>query len=543
MTNLNTFHSGELAAQKQAGAGDVASWAADFIRDHMPGQHRDFYGALPFLVVAAEGPSGRPWVSILEGQKGFATPPDPRTLELRTRLHPSDPLASSIASGTDIGVLGIELATKRRNRLSGFIQADRDGQLRIDIRQTFGNCPQFIRERNWHRVSDNVPANAVTSQELSAEQMMRIAKSDTMFIGSGHRGEPDAPSSGYDASHRGGEPGFIQVVDAKRLRIPDYSGNNFFNTIGNLMENPQIGLLFIDFETGGLLHISGSATIDWEPENPHDPAARRMIDVTVEEVVDRPRALTLRWSSDSATGRQLRVAKKVMETPEIVSLYLRPDDELPLEEFEAGQHLPIEFSIPDQDEKVRRSYSLSGPPKGDFYRLSVKREELGIASRHIHDTLKVGQFISTARPAGDFILPQGETPLVLVSAGVGLTPMLSMLHAIVQQQSDRSVWFVHGARDGRHHGFRDEVDSLVASRPNIRRAIHYSNPLESDRKGRDFDFTGRITPASLIELDAPADAHYLLCGPATFLSQIQSGLIDRGVPDHHIHHEMFGPGS
>lgn len=294
MMDDQPFHAGELAAQRRAGAGDVASMASRMIRDHMPQQHRDFHTSLPFVILSASNEEGRPWITVLEGEEGFIASSDARTLIFDALPRPDDPLAKAMWSGTEIGLLGIQFATRRRNRLSGFIRGHERG-LRLDVRQAFGNCPQYIHKREWGRDRNNVPEKACVSTSLSSDQIMRIESADTLFIGSGQQGEEGAPSNGYDASHRGGKPGFVQVSDETHLHIPDYAGNRFFNTIGNLIENPLVALLFIDFETGGMLHISGRATIDWDLVDNRDHAALRMIDMEVEAVVDRPAALSLRW--------------------------------------------------------------------------------------------------------------------------------------------------------------------------------------------------------------------------------------------------------
>ena len=218
-----------------------------------------------------------------------------------------------------------------------------------------------------------------------------------------------------------------------------------------LLENPAIGIVFVDFDTGGLLHISGRARVDWDPRDARDPNAQRMIDVTIEAVVDRLAALSLRWSRDDDGLRDLVVTRKVIEAEDITSFYLTAADDKPLARFDAGQHLPIELDIPGQRGPVKRSYSLSGAPSAETYRLSVKREEQGIASRFLHDQVHVGSRIAARAPSGDFGIPDHDSPLVLVSAGVGLTPMLSMLHAAAEENADRPIWYVHG-EIGRAHG-------------------------------------------------------------------------------------------
>ncbi|MEM8813803.1 MAG: pyridoxamine 5'-phosphate oxidase family protein [Pseudomonadota bacterium] len=536
----NPFHVGELEAQERAGVGDVASRVAGFIRDFMPQQHRDFYASLPFLVVSSGDEAGRVWITLLEGPDGFIRSPDQETLTLGTELDPLDPLAPTLQAGSDIGVVGIELATRRRNRLSGTLSPNGNG-FTLDVRQTFGNCPQYIHEREWHRVANPNEKSALRSDHLTAEHIARIGAADTLFIGTGYQGEADARSTGYDASHRGGEPGFVNIVDRNRLRIPDYAGNNFFNTIGNLLSNPRVGLVFVDFGTGGLLHVTGRAEIDWEPDPAREPGARRAIEVTIETVVDRPSALSLRWDTDGSAVRSLTVSRKESEAEGITSFYLSSKDGRPLPTFEAGQHLPIELEVPGQTGKVRRSYSLSGSPGAEGYRLSIKREPDGIASRHMHDVVKEGDVIDARRPSGDFVVTCNQCPLVLASAGIGLTPMLSMLHATAGDSDDRPIWFVHGARNGSQHALRDEVDGLVKDRPRVSKQVIYSRPNNEDRLGHDYDSVGHVTAETLLGLKAGPNAHYMLCGPAAFIADIQSGLEAAGVPADQIHFETFGP--
>ncbi|PRD42607.1 ferredoxin [Phyllobacterium phragmitis] len=535
------FHAGELEAQRRAKVGDVASWAGSFIRDHMPDQHRDFFAALPFLVVAGGDGEGWPWVTIIEGPAGFASSPDPRRLSVAARLHPQDPLSGALSPGAGIGILGIELATRRRNRLNGVVRATDDGFV-IEVRQSFGNCPQYIHERAWRRVETGRAAKSRISHRLDPDQQVRIAAADTLFIGSGHSTGGDRSSDGYDASHRGGSRGFVRVSDdGMLLRIPDYAGNKYFNTIGNLVRDPRVGLLFVDFATGGLLHIIGRARIDWAPKNSHDPNALRMIEVAVEKVIDRPAALALRWSEEGAELRPLKVIDKVAESDRITSFHLASPDDAALPPFEAGQHLPVERKVPGQPDRIRRTYSLSGSPHIGTYRISVKREDRGIASTFLHAGVEIGDTIEARPPAGDFILPGGQAPVVLVSAGVGVTPMLSMLHDAVTNHPGRWVWFIHGARDGRSHAFRTEVDALIGMHANIMRRIVYSAPRETDVPDVGFDATGRVTAKDLLALRAGAEAHYMLCGPARFLADIRTGLEAGGVPPGHIHFETFGP--
>ncbi len=538
MATESPFHAGEIEAQRRAGVGDVASQVAGFIRNYLPEQHREFHTSLPFLVISAADADDQPWVTILEGEDGFVTSPSDTSLEVRTDVPKHDPLAAALHTGTDIGLLGIEFATRRRNRLSGFVRWLEDRYV-IDVRQTFGNCPQYIHQREWYRAAQAAEPTSQQSDRLSDEQIQRIGRADTMFIGTGQQQQNGALSNGYDASHRGGEPGFVKVIDRHHLQIPDYAGNNFFNTIGNILRNPKVGLLFVDFVSGDLLHVTGRAKVDWDPVAPRDPGALRIIDVEIISVLDRPNALSLRWSSDASPLQNLTVARKEKESAYITSFYLVPTGDQALRAFEPGQHLPIHLEIPGQPGRVQRSYSLSGPANQHFYRLSVKREAKGIASRFLHDSVDVGDTIRANQPAGDFVIPCGNCPLVLASAGVGLTPMLSMMHATIREANDRPVWFMHGARDGRKHAMRAEIEQIVATADKAQARIYYSQPAEVDQLGTDYDIEGRITAKSLLALNAGPDAHYLLCGPASFVSSLESGLASAGVAAGQIHFETF----
>ena len=532
----DVFHDGELEAQHRAGAGDMRSIATAIIRDFMPDQHREFFSAQPFLVFSAAGTDGRIWTTLIEGPDGFVKSPDNRTLTLSTEIDPQDPLAAAFAAGTDIGMIGIELATRRRNRLSGAIRADGEGYV-IDLNMSFGNCPQYINERSWRREARTETLAAKTSGQLSTDQIALVKAADTLFIGSGQYDDNDRPANGFDASHRGGEPGFVQVVDQTRLRIPDYAGNNVFNTIGNLLRNPQVGLVFVDFETGSLLHINGTAVIDWEADGMADPAVRRTIDIEIGSVIERPGALSLRWNREE-TLRQLRVTRKVREAEGIASFYLAPVDGEPLAMFKPGQHLPIQLRFNDTT-SAKRTYSLSNAPGASEYRLTIKREEHGRVSRVLHDTVEVGHKIEARPPAGDFVVPENNAPLVLASAGVGLTPMLAALHHAAG--SGRLVWYVHGTRDGDHDALRDEIKALVDAHVNLHSHISYSRPRAEDRPGMDYDAKGRVTAETLLALKAGPDAEYMLCGPAQFLGDVRGGLVTSGVPADKIHWETFGP--
>ncbi|MGI9388017.1 MAG: pyridoxamine 5'-phosphate oxidase family protein [Methyloligellaceae bacterium] len=540
--NESPFHDGEHAVQERLGVRDIEDWARKVVRDHLPEQHRAFHTAQPFLVVSARDGQGRPWVTLLDGPDGFVTSPDPQQLAIKAEPSPGDALEGAFEAGADVGILGIELATRRRNRVNGRVASNGSSAITIRVDQAFGNCPQYIREREWRRVDERPSAKSKRGNRLSPTQRQWIEASDTFFIASGFRGVGESSTFGMDAAHRGGERGFVRVLDDMRLLFPDYAGNNHYNTIGNLVLDPKAGFLFIDFKTGSLLQLTGAASIDWDSnELGNFPGARRLVTLNIEEIVEIPFAVGLRWTVDAESVRSLRLVEKVPESNDVTSFIFEARDGGPLAAFEPGQHLPIELCVPGAKEPARRTYSLSSSPSNDRYRITVKREPTGLVSRHLHDNVEPGAIIDSRRPAGDFMMTCNICPLVLVSAGVGVTPMVSILQAVTSEDSDRPVWFVHGARDGSHHPLANEVRDLVANRPNIHVHVAYSRPSADDEPGRHYDGEGRVTAAHISDLVQGVDAHYFLCGPTRFMAEIQADLEQQGVPDDQIHFETFGP--
>jgi hypothetical protein len=532
-TAPSPFHAGEKAVHARLGVCDIEDFARKVVRPYMPEQHRAFYRSLPFVVAAARDAEGRPWATMLEGPEGFIAAPDDRTLAIDAAPPAGDPLEAVLTAGADIGLLGIALATRRRNRVNGRIAAAMGRGLRFTVGQSFGNCPQYIRERAWTRDPASRPGAARRSERLDASQRAWIANADTFFVATGHDG--DGAAYGMDASHRGGERGFVEVLDDRRIRFPDYAGNNHFNTIGNMLADPRAGYLFVDFATGGFLQVSGAAAIDWDsPEVARFPGARRLVTLTVEAVVEIPNAVSLRWDEDAGSVRSLRLVGKTPESADVTSFALEARDGGPLADFEAGQHLTVEVADPDTGETLTRSYSLSSGPGDPRYRISVKREPAGRASRILHDRIETGAILSSRAPAGGMVLPHGGAPVVLISAGVGVTPMMSMLRAVAADGGGRPVLFVHGARDAAHHPFRDEVNALANAAGTVRVETRYSRPGDGMPGGR-------IDRAFLAGLDIAADARIFICGPDGFMAAVQDDLERLGVDPRRIHTESFGP--
>jgi ferredoxin-NADP reductase/MOSC domain-containing protein YiiM len=240
--------------------------------------------------------------------------------------------------------------------------------------------------------------------------------------------------------------------------------------------------------------------------------------------------------------RPLRVTDKRRESSVVTSLTLEPSDGRPLIAAAPGQFIVLRLKPSPEAPALLRSYSLSGEPSDARWRVSVKREPNGAAGAYIEDGLKVGDVIDVSAPRGAFTLTQGDGPLVLLSAGIGSTPVLAMLHALAAVGSRRDVWWVHGARNGAEHAFAAEARALLESLPRGHSHVCYSAAAPQDREGVDFDCVGRLSARVLQDLGAPREADVYLCGPAAFMSALTADLMSWGVAAERLHSENFGSG-
>jgi predicted pyridoxine 5'-phosphate oxidase superfamily flavin-nucleotide-binding protein len=287
------WHAGERHLQAAVGVADrMAVVGPKVIRDHLPEQHRDFYPLLPYLVLGVVDEQGIPWATMLEGAPGFAHSPDPQTLQIDSLPCASDPARGALLGGASVGLLGIDLNTRRRNRMNGRIGALDDDGFSVDVVHTFGNCPKYIQLRPVDAIARKPGTRVERSDTLDDAAQTTIRNADTFFVAS--YVDVDGQRS-VDVSHRGGNTGFVQV-EGNVLTIPDFAGNLFFNTLGNLQVNPVAGLLFIDFESGDVLQVAGRTALILDgPQVALFEGAQRLWTVTVEQVARRPAALALRW--------------------------------------------------------------------------------------------------------------------------------------------------------------------------------------------------------------------------------------------------------
>ena len=740
------FHRGEKEIQSRLGVSEkMENVGRRVIRDEMPEQHQTFFAGLLLLMVGSIDACGRPWASVLTGRPGFVRAIDSRRLEVEARPIYGDPLNNALVEGADLEALGIELETRRRNRVNGKVGRKSENGFEIRVMQSFGNCPKYIQARE-HEIRDDLDSigekrTVHRRSSLDRDEAAMIARSDTLFIASQFSEHGGDWSHGVDVSHRGGRTGFVIVAHESLLLFPDYPGNCLFNTLGNIQVNPRCGLLFLDFDTGCTLQLTGEAEILWEPAHIcRFPGAERVVSFQVEEVLQIEAALPLTWrfvsyspvfekfepveaevaapashasmrlksvnvsmprdvlhedktlttgifkapvegrimlrrlnlegdgqadlwghggafravyaydldnyaywsqalgrddfsigqfgenftvegmpddevsvgdvfriggalvevsqpripcyklaikmgidrfqneflesgrvgfyfrvleegevgagdaielvrkdprrmsvtevsnllyfdrtnldgaekalhisalshgwkgsfeerltkaTASAEVGKGFRsfvVDRKERESDVVTSFYLVPEDAARLAEFLPGQFLTFELSIPGQPKPVIHTYSLSDSPKPDCYRVSIKREPPpadwpdlppGLSSNYFHDRVDVGSELRVGAPCGKFHLdPDSDRAVVLLSAGVGLSPMISMMNAIVEGDTSRPVWFIHGARDGREHAMAAHVRQVAAANENVHVHIRYSQPAEADVEGCDYD--------------------------------------------------------
>ncbi|MEU7767428.1 pyridoxamine 5'-phosphate oxidase family protein [Nocardia sp. NPDC049190] len=281
---MDPFHPGEVAVQRRMGQSHIADRVGRTIRSDIPAVAADFLSEQPMVVIAAADSASRLWASELVGPPGFVHALDDATIAVGARPALGDPLSDALALPAHIGMIALQPQQRRRMRVNGRSTPAGDG-LRIVADQVYSNCPKYIARRQLESYApDAVPPVQRHRAELDARLESAVAAADTFFVASAD------VDGNADASHRGGNPGFLQVLSSTRLRWPEYRGNSMFMTLGNIEVNPRCGILVPDWTTGATLQLTGTAELVWTP----GAVPRCSVDFTVDEVVER-RGGALRW--------------------------------------------------------------------------------------------------------------------------------------------------------------------------------------------------------------------------------------------------------
>lgn len=278
------FHEGEVTLHKSVGADKrLSELGKHMIRHHMPDQHREFFTQLPWVHVSAVDSQGHPWAVVRTGDAGFIDSPDDKTLSIRSEPLPGEPAGLQLSVGSKISIVGLEPSSLRRNRLNATISNTEKNKLTVTVDQSYGNCPKYIQKRSTQFTAARAEVAVSTHQTLDQTDIAILKRADTLFIASRAEHLTDDPRCGVDINHRGGLPGFITTTDISTILIPDYKGNNFFNTLGNILLEPRVGIQVIDFTTATLLNLQGHAellTVDGSGLLPPDTGRRLKISIT-----------------------------------------------------------------------------------------------------------------------------------------------------------------------------------------------------------------------------------------------------------------------
>lgn len=581
---VSPYHSGEIELHSRLGRAEKQEQMGRFVhRPYMPDQHREFFAQLPFLIAGSVDQDGWPWASILFGKPGFVSTPDDRTLQVAAQSVEGDPFSENASENAPVSFVGIELPTRRRNRVNGVVRTAKDGITSVDVVQSFGNCPQYIHTRhtNFHRDPD-ARTEVARHDFVSLGEIERaaISKATTFFVASHNPHDDQRINGGVDVNHRGGNPGFVNI-EGDTLTIPDFIGNFAFNTLGNFMLNPKAGLLFIDFETGDLIQLVGRAELLWDKSDDiaafqgaerawrfHLDHGHRLVAASPLSFAPGEASPNTKLTGDWKQAKErlaaeknrndwqsFRVSKVEDESSVIRSFYLVPANGASTVRIKPGQFLTIKVRPDGADRPVIRTYTVSSAPSDPHYRISVKREDgrgdlpKGLVSSYLHATLKVGDQIEVRAPKGQFVLDTAKTrPAVLIGAGVGITPMISMARQAIldgfTRRHLRPLTVIHAAASTAERAFVGEFNQLQRESDGKLRYISLiENPVEGERAGHDYHIEGRLSAEILQSVLPLADYDFFLCGPPAFMQATYDNLVSLGVRDGRISAEAFGPAS
>lgn len=549
------FHKGELEVQYLAQEAPIAQRNGGVISDTI------LAGAIPFiaqqnmLLISSLDPQGNVWTSVLTGQPGFISAPNSTSLLLDTSRMITlehDPLWQNILDNPQVGMLAIELDTRRRFRVNGKIQVLDDHRFVIEVEQAYPNCPKYIQRRNLKISEQAIGLQLDTPNKgttLTDQQIELIEKADSLFVGSASSVGSTADNSndllnqhGGDVSYRGGFPGFVEVFEGKRLRIPDYQGNSMFNTLGNIHVYPKAGIVFIDFENKRLLQITGRARILWGHDDPTNKSngTQRFWELEIERWQQTQLPEELNWhffdysphnprEQKAETPKQpkrlkLKIQSIENKSPKIKLFKLVAEDGGILPAFEPGAHLPIEMTL-DGNTNTERHYSLmSSSHENRFYEIAVQREDKGRGgSRHLHQYSSIDSVIDAKPPRNEFPLsPIGEHT-VLIAGGIGITPILSMLRALVDRKASFELHYT--ARTEADLAFKKEVIELAGEKSHF-----YFSSGENVK---------RLDMSSVMK-KMSADSHVFLCGPVRLIEAARDLGEELAISSARIHFESFG---
>ncbi|MEJ2692872.1 MAG: pyridoxamine 5'-phosphate oxidase family protein [Candidatus Thiodiazotropha sp.] len=537
------YHEGEIAIQSQNGVEKAAQMTAAAIQNRIPHGAMSFIAQQSTAVIGTLDSRGKVWASLVFGMPGFLQAFDGKTLRLtRSSCHTAtgDPLWNNLDANSQLGILLIELSTRRRLRINGRVLTSNLLELRIQVEQAYANCPKYIQRRHLKLEAEKeavLPSTEILEgKTLDSRQQTWISKADTFFVASAHL------DHGMDASHRGGHPGFVKLLSPQRLRIPDFIGNNMFNTLGNFTSYPHAGLVFIDFDQGKVLQLSGRPEIlTRQPDEQSETGGTdrywefeiewwRESDLPIRiraDFVDYspylPKARNAR-SVEHNHDVMLKVERTWMASPRVKCIELTSIDGMDLPPFTAGAHLKINI-LNKWGAKELRFYSLlSDPACRERYRIGVLVEPHGRGgSLFLHEKVQPGDTLEAVSPENNFALAPEATHSTLIAGGIGITPLMSMLYSL--KAGNCSYELHYSAKSKSELAFKREIEHVAGAR-----AHFYTS---RDNSGPSLDLE------TLVSTPTPG-THIYVCGPYCLIQAVRDRAKTLGWPPEQIHFESFG---
>jgi ferredoxin-NADP reductase/predicted pyridoxine 5'-phosphate oxidase superfamily flavin-nucleotide-binding protein len=541
MNEQSLFHPGELTVQALANEADIAQRNSTVVSKHIIKGALSFIGQQSMTVVSSTDENNQIWTSVLFGEPGFITAQDDQHILIDSKKiiqQPNDPLWKNIENNSQVGLVIIELSTRRRLRVNGNICLLSNGQYEVTVAQTYPNCPKYIQRRQPNLSTGVLTYNAPTPKfgsELTLEQLTLITGSDSFFVGSG------VTDHHNDASYRGGDPGFVSIVNNRQLLIPDYKGNSMFNTLGNFESNEHAGLVFIDFESNKLLQLTGTAKVLWDQvdESNATGGTKRYwhFNVTSWQETALPPALNWTFFEYSPHNPKPLVSEELSlvvsditnKSDRIKSFKLTAKDGGILPAFEPGSHLPIEIELSTKNTVLRHYSITSSSHDNRFYEIAVQQEKRGGGgSNYMHEQLRLGQTIKGKSPVNAFSLSSPGKHHILIAGGIGITPILSMLRHL--SQKNESYELHYSVKTDNDLAFKAEIVELAGNQ------VHFYYTKGNSVEGT---LPTRLDIHSLIQESNKA-SHVYICGPIKMIETVKEAADEKNWQPSHVHYESFG---
>lgn len=524
---------------------------AGFIRSSMPRQHSDFYESLPLLFVSTTDKTNAVWLSALCGAPGFTSSSSPKYIEIDlSSVNLNDKVNFSI--GSYVGILGIEMHTRRRNRANGIVTKVNSKCVQIELHEVNGNCPKYIQTRKIVYSTAPIETESqvlrVGESLLDAGALSLVAKSDTFFLAT--TSQLPGTGIGNDASHRGGPIGFVNIHEENGVNVlswADYSGNNMFMSLGNIAVNSSTGLLFIDWENGATLQITGHATIDFNDRSL--PGAQRVVSLRVQAWRYIHKALSIHpaplieaspYNPQSHAAIRVECIAVRSESSDVKTFVFKAPEHFT---YESGQYATFEFN--NSSNHLTRTWTISSPihtlrDTGTF-EISVKRA--GLVSEYLHNEMSSGGVLHLRGIGGTFVprVTSASQRVVLLAGGIGITPFRSMLPVFLHHGVE--VTLVYSVKQVKDAAYIHELSHVSSVSP-LFRLILVSSSLDSASNAGCELVRGRISSSvighairsgrsELTRLEA------YVCGPPAYMSACEAALLTLGLTQADIHSESF----